>query len=707
MKQILQNPRTGTLELVEVPAPAPGRGQLLVRNAFSVVSPGTEKLARDFARKSLLGKARSRPDLVRQVTRKLQQEGPLATYRAVTSRLEAPQPLGYSSAGIVESVGGDVSTFSTGDRVACAGAGYACHAELIVVPSNLAALVPDQLPLQYAAFATIGAIALQGLRVAGPTLGELVAVIGLGPIGQLTVQLLRANGCRILAIDPDPERVNQALHQGADWGAAPTDDLEPWKTCFTAGYGADIAIVTASSETASPLRLAVELCRLKGRIALVGAVPIEIDRRLLYQKELDVRMSTSYGPGRYDRTYEEEGLDYPLPWVRWTEARNLKAFISLTARGDIRLDRLDIKTAPFDDAVLVYDELARRRRRTLVTLFRYPDAPNCDRTLRIQDPPRYRVGQVSHKRLGIAFLGAGAYARSVLLPILARRRDARPVSLVTATGASAQATARKFGFERCGTDAHAVLADPDVDVVFVATRHDTHAELAESALRAGKAVWLEKPVGLTPREVDRVLAAAEETQSPLFVGYNRRFSPHTRAIRHTFAARRGPLTLHFRISAGPPPSNTWIMDPKIGGGRIIGEMCHFVDFCSCVVGSPPIHVISHSLSRDPRSDDSIVALLRYPDRSVAVIEYLARSSRTIPKERIEISGDGITAVCENFRTTSLHGRRQIRSRRQDKGQSAGIDRLLDTLRSHSESPWSSADIRSVSDVTFRIARVAN
>ncbi|MGH0031491.1 MAG: zinc-dependent alcohol dehydrogenase, partial [Myxococcota bacterium] len=325
MKQIVQSPKTGKLELVEVPAPAPAPGMVVVRNHFSVVSPGTEKMAMDFARKSLLGKARSRPDLVRQVLRKVQHEGPLPTYQAVMNRLDVPQPLGYSTAGVVESVGEGVQGFAPGDRVACAGAGYANHAEWICVPENLVARVPDGLPLDKAAFSTLGAIAMQGLRVAEPSLGEIAVVIGLGLIGQLTVQLLRANGVRVLAIDIDETRIKQALDQGAEWGAKPDDDHDGWRDAATGGHGADLALVTAASDSSAPLELAAELCRMKGRIAAVGATAMDLDRRSFYEKELELRMSMSYGPGRYDRRYEEVGLDYPISYVRWTENRNLQA----------------------------------------------------------------------------------------------------------------------------------------------------------------------------------------------------------------------------------------------------------------------------------------------------------------------------------------------------------------------------------------------
>jgi threonine dehydrogenase-like Zn-dependent dehydrogenase len=371
MKQIVQNARTGALEIVEVPAPSPSAGQILVRNHFSVVSSGTEAMSLEFARMSMLAKARSRPDLTRQVLKKLREEGPLSTYRTVMNRLDSPQPLGYSCAGRVEAVGEGVTRFAPGDRVACAGAGYANHAEFVVIPENLAAAIPELVASEHAAFATIGSIALQGVRIANPTLGEIAVVIGLGLIGQITVQLLRANGCRVLGIDLRPERVKQALEQGAEWAATPSSLPSGWKDAATGGYGADFALVTASAQSSAPLQLAAELCRPRGRVAVVGAMPMELERRAFYEKELELRMSMSYGPGRYDRAYEEHGYDYPLPFVRWTENRNLQAFLHLIAAGSVKLDLLHPKIRPFGEALEAYDALYRGETTDIAALFRY------------------------------------------------------------------------------------------------------------------------------------------------------------------------------------------------------------------------------------------------------------------------------------------------------------------------------------------------
>jgi predicted dehydrogenase/threonine dehydrogenase-like Zn-dependent dehydrogenase len=701
VKQIVQSPRTGKLELLEVPAPTPSAGQVLVRNLFSVVSPGTERMAMGFARKSLLGKARSRPDLVRQVVRKLKHEGPLPTYRTVMGRLDAPQPLGYSCAGVVEACGEGVSDFAPGDRVACAGAGYANHAELVVVPENLVARIPDGVAPEQAAFATIGAIALQGLRVAQPVLGEVAAVVGLGLIGQLAVQLLRANGCRVLGIDIDRGRVAAALAQGAEWACAPGEVPETWKDEATGGYGADFALVTAAAETSEPIQLAAELCRAKGRVAVVGQTAMDLDRRSFYEKELELRMSMSYGPGRYDRRYEELGLDYPISYVRWTENRNLQAFLALLASSSLRVDRLDTETLPFADAEHAYEELASGTRRSLALIFRYDaDAP-ATRMLSLAPKAEPAV----RDRVGVAFVGAGNYAKNVLLPAV-QKSPARPVTLVTATGPSARRSAEKFGFATCGTDPEAVFGDKDVDLVFVATRHDTHAPLAIRALRAGKAVWVEKPLAVLADDVAAVADAVRETQGFLAVGYNRRFSPHARAVRAAFAGRQGPIALHYVVSAGPAPAGTWHLDPTEGGGRIIGEGCHFVDLCTYLVGSAPVEVFARTLGRGAPSDDSTVAMLGFADGSTATLEYLARASTALPKERFEVSADGRTARCDNFRVTKIDGAADVKTMNQDKGQATAVAEVVAAVKEGKPSPFALDELVAVSRATLAILESA-
>ena len=700
MKQVLQNSRSGELKIAELPVPAAGPGQVLVRNAFSVVSPGTERSSLSFARKSMPEKARSRPDLVQQVTKKLRQEGPMPTYRAVMSRLDAPAPLGYSCSGTVVEVGEGVVGLAPGDRVACAGAGYANHAEFVSVPMNLVARVPDGVGLDEAAYATLGAIALQAVRVAEPTLGEIAAVIGLGLIGQLEVQLLSANGCRVLGADIDPERVKQAADQGASW--AYTSDSIPsgWAAEFTGGFGVDFAIVAASSKSTAPLSLAASLCRMKGRISIVGDVPIEIERRAVYDKELDLRMSMSYGPGRYDRNYEELGHDFPLPYVRWTENRNMQAVLGLLSTGSISTKKINADRVEFDDAVRVYDELAEGKNKSIAILFEYDESASHVTSVALRGVSA--GAGTKEGRTGIAVLGAGNYANGVLLPAIAAREDVDKRVIVTSTGASGEHTASRFGFQSCSTDVEQALQDPEVSLAVVATRHDSHADLADRALRAGKAVWLEKPIGIRYDEVRRVIETAQDLGAYLFVGYNRRFSSHARKIQSMFVSRSGALSIDYQIAAGPPPEGTWVVDREVGGGRVIGEVCHFVDLCSFLVGSPPRSVYARSLGGGRPSDDSTVIMLEYPDRSVATISYLAKSHSGLPKERFEVSGDGRTAICDNFRSTRILGGKAYRTYNQDKGQATAIAEVLDTLKSGQPSPLSFFELEMTSRVTFAI-----
>lgn len=696
MKQIVQNARTGELEIADVPTPVPDAGQLLVRNHFSVVSAGTEALSLMFARKSMLGKARSRPDLVKQVTRKLREEGPLSTYRTVMNRLDSPQPLGYSCAGVIEGVGSNVTKFGPGDRIACAGAGYANHAEFVVVPENLAALVPDGVRTDHAAFATIGAIALQGVRQAEPTLGEVAVVIGLGLIGQITVQLLRANGCRVVAIDLDEKRVKQAMEQGAEWGGRPDSLSTAWADNVTEGHGADFVLVTASADSAAPLQLAAELSRHRARIVVVGAMPMELERRTFYEKELDLRMSMSYGPGRYDRTYEEHGVDYPLPYVRWTENRNIQAFLGLLSQSTIDLEKLSPQVRPFSEALAAYESLASGGPQRIAALFRYDVRASQAREVAV----RGSSSKATNDAIGVGFIGGGNYTKAVLLPALDGAGPHRRVSLSTATGASARRTAERYGFESCGTEPALHFDNDDVDIVFVSTPHDSHAALGKQALEAGKAVWLEKPAALSAGELGLLENAARD--GFLMVGFNRRFSEHARALRGAFSSERGPLSFRYTVAPGPPARGAWVTDPSVGGGRIVGECCHFVDLFQYVIGSRPVEVYAHGLSRNVENDDSIVATVTYENGSVAILEYLAHASSRLPKERLEISGQGMTARCENFRVTSIVGQRDVKTFNQDKGQATAVRETLGAVRSGFESPIPLAEIMDTTRVTFAI-----
>jgi len=677
----------------------PGAGMVVVKNHYSVMSPGTDKLAMSFAQKSILGKARSRPDLVKQVVTKLRQEGPVATYRTVTSRLDAPQPLGYSSAGIVCIVGPGVTEFAVGDRVACAGAGYANHAELVAVPINLVARVPANVDLEQAAYTTLGAIALQGVRVTAPTLGEIAAVIGLGLVGQLTVQLLRANGCRVLGLDLDPRRVEQSLAQGAEWAYSPQDFNETWLMNETDGIGVDLALVTAASESSAPLKMAAELSRKKGRIGFIGAMPIELDRRVMLEKELDLRMSMSYGPGRYDRRYEEQGMDYPVSYVRWTENRNLQAFLGLLSSNSIDMSSLDTELRPFEDAVVSYEARNAGRASSLAVVFRYAEQFDPSQNLVFES----NVRPIRPEEIGVAFIGAGNYAKAVLLPMLKNVKAVDKLTLVTATGSSARRSAAVFGFRGCSTEPEAVFKDPNVDFVFVTTRHDTHVGYAIEAIRNSKGVWLEKPASLDLEGLRNLIQELQEKRGFLAIGYNRRFSSHTLRIQQFFENRDGPMMIHYRVVAPSPGLESWVMDPSEGGGRIVGEACHFVDLCNQLTGQLAHEVYARSLTTNA-VDDTFTTTLRYEDGSIATIDYLANAAEELSKEYFEVSADGRTARCDNFRRTRLSGRKSFKTFNQDKGQQAAIAAVLGAFRGQEGSPFSVNEIANVSLVTFAICQ---
>jgi predicted dehydrogenase/threonine dehydrogenase-like Zn-dependent dehydrogenase len=709
MKQVIMEPR-GAIDVVDLPEPALRPGTILVRNAFSVISPGTERNAIKIGRDSLLTTARARPDLVRRVLDTVRREGVLSAYRKVRARLEELRPLGYASAGTVLAVGpGAENAFRPGDRVACAGAGHASHAEVVAVPANLAARVPSGVALDAAAFATLGAVALHGVRQARPALGERVAVIGLGVLGLLTVQLLRAAGARVIAFDLSPDLARRARDLGAEEsGSGPTDDQVAAALAWTEGVGVDGVIVTAASSDDAPMVAAAGMCRERGRVTAVGLVPFGLPRDIAYQKELELTIARSYGPGRYDPAFEERGLDYPIEYVRWTETRNLEAFLHLVAEG--RVDPLTVVSHrfPVEEAARANDMLADGEVRPLGIVITYtageaapgPGAP-APRVAAVGGAPSSVVRPIAPVPAGqpivVGFIGAGMFARSTLLPILKRHRDVRLRSVVTTLGLTALQAQRRFGFERIGTDPELVFSDPDVHLVFIATRHDSHADLAARALQAGKHVFVEKPLAITEEQLARVEAAAAAAPGILMVGFNRRYSPHARALREAFAGL-GPLMMTYRVNAGPLPPGHWLNDPEVGGGRIIGEACHFIDLMSYLTGDAPIASIqAQGLGGDGRPAESLSAVLTFRDSSIGQLLYTASGSKRGGKERIEIHAGGATAVIEDFRDCSLQAdERRVRISGRGKGHHEEIEQLVRGVRRGEHGPLpSTTTLRSI------------
>jgi predicted dehydrogenase/threonine dehydrogenase-like Zn-dependent dehydrogenase len=689
MQQVQQNYRSGELSLVDVPVPALRPGGVLVATACSLISAGTERSTVATARMGLLGKARSRPDLVRQVVRVARREGLLETYRMVRNRLDTPLPLGYSSAGYVAAVAEGALGLRPGDRVACAGAGYASHAEVAFVPRNLAAKVPDGVPLEDAAYATVGAIALQGVRRAGVSLGDKVAVIGLGLIGQLTVQILKAAGCKVLAIDLARDLVDLARRSGADLALARADDPERAALELGDGHGVDAAIVTASTKESDPVDLAGALCRERGRVVIVGNVRLDVPRELYYRKELDLVLSRSYGPGRYDPSYEEGGIDYPLPYVRWTEQRNLEAFLGLLA--DDRLDTrlLTTHTFPIADAGKAYALVTGDAPgRSVGILLRYGDAERIATTIALP-PPLEPRGEAP----GISFVGAGSFAQGFLLPNL---RGSRLRSqgfggqvgglryVVANDGLRARAAQGKFGFDAAATDPAAAIGDPATRAVVIATRHDSHADLACRALAAGKHVFVEKPLAVTREQLDAVRRAAAAAPGRLMVGFNRRFAPAAAAARDALSGRQGPLLVHYRVNAGPLPRGHWLGDPA-QGGRLVGEACHFVDFVLFLTGERIRRVFA--------SGDVAIAL-DLSGGSSATIHYTDAGDRATPKEWVEAIGGGRVVRIDDFRKVTRNGRTIAKGK--GRGHAEEMQALLDAVRAGAPLP---GDVEAALEVT--------
>jgi len=648
MKEIQQNYRDGSIQLVDVPPPAIAGPGVIVRTTASVVSAGTERLIAEFAGKSLIGKARARPDLVKQVREKLRRDGLRATLQAVFARLDKPLPLGYSAAGrVIDS--SDAGDLRAGDRVACAGATYACHAEIIFVPRHLAARIPDAVSDRDAAFATLGAIALQSIRVADLRIGETVGVIGLGPIGLLAVQLAEAAGARVIAADLDPARVALAREIGAD-ASVSANEFADAAAAFSAGRGLDGVIVAASTESDAPIRVAGEVSRKKGRVVAVGAVGLDVPRRIYYEKELALLLSTSYGPGRYDPSYEEKGQDYPHPYVPWTEGRNLSCFLDLLARGRIRVDRLVSHEFPLERHDEAYALVrGEREEPSLGIVLRYGDdeAPASPSVIvRRASPP-------APGTIGIGAIGAGLFAQSVVFPILRSLPGARLVAVASATGRSARHAAERFGFARATSDADAILSDDSIDAVLVATRHDTHASLAARALDAGKHVFIEKPVALDEDGLAMLQEAiARHPDRVVAVGFNRRFAPLARRVERALAGRNGPICVDYLVNAGAIPPDHWTQDPAIGGGRIVGEGCHFIDFIRWLADSPivRVHAVSARCDRIDRIDaDHATILCELADGSIGSLSYWANGDRRHAKEDVRIFCDGMVAAFEDFR----------------------------------------------------------
>jgi predicted dehydrogenase/threonine dehydrogenase-like Zn-dependent dehydrogenase len=680
MKQVIQSFKNGELTVSDVPAPSARSGGILVRTGASLVSAGTERMVVDFAEKNLLQKARSRPDLVRQTLDKARREGILTTFDAVQNRLDKPMSLGYSSAGTALEIIDKVSPFQIGDRVACAGAGYAVHAEAAWIPKNLVIALPAEVDFESAAFTTLGAIALQGIRLSEVKLRDVAAVIGLGLLGQLAVQMLKAAGAVVIGMDIQPARAELALKLGADAVATSADQMTLLCDQFSSGHGADVVLITADTKSNQPVELAGHVARDKGMVVAVGSVGMTIPRKIYYEKELDFRISRSYGPGRYDHKYEEEGHDYTYGYVRWTEQRNMQAFVQLLAEGKVDVRPLITHRFPIDDAPKAYELITGKTGEPFLgVVLTYPDSGELRRTVTLRSVEEPPVIKVDHVGLGV--LGAGNFATATLLPAVKDVKTIKLVGVAAGSGLSSRAAADRFGFAYCTTDEQEILNDPKVNTIAILTRHNLHARQVIQALEAGKHVFVEKPLCMTEEELKQIISLYTRFQKngaktpALMVGFNRRFAPFVVELKRHLERIEEPLMLNYRVNAGFIPPDHWTQNASESGGRLIGEGCHFIDLLTHLTGSRARRVTTRGLPDSGRySQDNLLITIDFADGSIGTVTYVANGDKGFGKEFLEVFGGGLSASLDDYRTLLIrHGAKNVRQTarlRQDKGHKA-------------------------------------
>ncbi len=708
MKQVLQYNRAKAPEVVDVPSPQMKGKGILVDNRSSLISVGTERQMIELSQMSIIGKARQRPDLVKQVLNKVKTEGLSATYNKVMGKLSSPLPLGYSCAGVISEVDSAIDRFTPGQRVACAGFAYACHADSVYVPANLAVKIPENVTFEQASFVTLGAIALQGVRVADLHLGENVAVIGLGLLGQITCMLLAASGCNVIGIDIDKSKLELAKKSGAAV-AIPSDNATIHHILeSTAGRGVDAVIITAATDSAAPIELAGEICREKGKVVVVGAVKMDVPRKVYYDKELELRLSRSYGPGRYDYAYEESGQDYPYSYVRWTENRNMQSFLHLISAGKIGISALITHRFSIADADQAYDLISKKSSEMILgVVLNYPE----QKALSIEESCNFSPASTRATnclKIGIGFVGAGGFASGVLLPHIKNISGFHPVSIMSGSGVSAVTSAESFGFERTTSSYEQMLIDKNIHALFIANRHNQHAQFVLGAIKAKKPVFVEKPLCLNANELKEIVEEYKKDPVSLMVGFNRRFAPLIQKMKTALSDCKYPLSMHYRINAGFIPANNWIQDEESGGGRIIGEVCHFVDLLCYLTNSMPSKITAESLAMPDeqfRSDDNLQVMLRFANGSVGTINYVASGNKLMPKEYLEVFGGGMAMRMDDFKTLSIAGKNGLtmdKAKSQDKGHKAMLQAWADCLLNGTESPISFNEIMITSRTSFEI-----
>jgi predicted dehydrogenase len=706
MKQVVQNYYSGDLWVAETPLPPVRKGWLVVANHASLISAGTEKSSVNLAQKSLMGKALDRPEMAKKVLAQVQKEGVVNTLKLVMNRLDTPVALGYSCAGTVLALGEGVQGFGVGDRVACAGQNYASHAEVVSVPKNLCAKIPDGVKYEDAAFVTLGAIALQGVRQADVRLGECIGVIGLGLLGQLTVQLLKASGCLVVGSDLDPTKNQLAKQFGADLVVSP-EELVAAAQDLSRHHGLDAVIIAASTKDSRPVELAGQIARKKGRVVVVGAVGMTVPREVFYAKELELRLSTSYGPGRYDSAYEEQGQDYPYGYVRWTENRNMEAVLALLAQKRLVTAPLISQRFPIEEAQKGYEALLEKSSSCLGIVLTYTPSSDIlqDRIVRVS--PSKPGGQVM-----LGLIGAGNHVRDRLLPCLTEWKAVRFQGVCTTTPVKARDLATKLSASFCTGDYQEILRHPSVNAVLIGTRHDSHGLLVREALEAGKHVFVEKPLCLREEELQVIKKAYQQSVQQglqLLVGFNRRFSQHMEKAREFFQECRNPLVMNFRVNAGAIPATHWIQDPEIGGGRIVGEVCHFVDYLQTLCGALPVSVQASRIAAHASgvTDDQCLITLQFQNGSIGVIVYAAGGDTAVSKERLEVFGDDKTLIMDDFRTSEFYSKGQkriFRSSQQDKGFQEEMNQFVTAMTKGGQPVIPFCEIEAVTQACFLASR---
>nr|WP_321231917.1 bi-domain-containing oxidoreductase [uncultured Psychroserpens sp.] len=699
MQQLTQKLGSGDMIIQDVPYPQLGKGMVIVKNHYSIISAGTEGSTVVAARKSLIGKAKERPQQVKQVVDTLKKQGPIQTYRAVMKKLDAYSPLGYSCAGEVIEVGEGVTEFEVGDKVACAGAGYANHAEIVSVPINLCVKLDNNSSLKDAAYNTLGAISMQGVRQADLRLGESCVVIGLGLLGQLAALILKASGVTVIGVDVSEAAVKQVVDNSVvDLGMTRNAaGVEAQIQNATHGYGADAVIIAAATSSLDPINFAGAIARKKGKVVVLGAVPTGFDRDpFWYRKELELKMACSYGPGRYDLNYEEKGIDYPLPYVRWTEKRNMEAFQNLIATNRINIDYLTTHEFEFENAKAAFDLVVSKAEPFTGIALKYDTSKTVSKS-KISTSEIDKLGKIN-----ISFIGAGSYAQGNLLPNIPETNDIGRVGVLTNTGTTSKRVAEKFKFQFCATQESDVL-DDKTNTVFVATRHDSHGLYVLKSLEANKNVFVEKPLCLLESELESIIKAQSKANKAVMVGFNRRFSPLTATLKK--AIGNNPMTMLYRINAGAIPGDNWIQDLDIGGGRVLGEVCHFIDYLTYLNGSLPTKISATALPDANQLNDTLNILIQFENGSSGVVAYYANGSKSMTKEYVEVFSAGMSATLHDFKELKIFGKGKPKKEKlfnQNKGQKEMVNAFVNGLLTNGNAPISFEDIVAVTKASFKV-----